>query len=240
MRRLHTQIIEILAQHSNQNQALEISEKVLLSVSLRSEGATIREPAELKPIQDRFKAAVESLAKMTSTSSNENLKKATSQLGYFGQGETSVFARHARELSPRLASMEAIDENVAIQRELDGIVAALVSEAEQGMGRGTDTLFDNINSSRMLLLLVVLASIVAAALAVNHVQRKLVLRLLSVENAMRRLSSVKSSSPFQRPSNVMRSAAWPTRLKFSARAKLSAAAWPSANALNRCNNATAL
>ena len=189
LRRLHTQIIEILAQHSNQNQALEISEKVLLIVSLLSEGATIREPAELKPIQDRFKAAVESLGKMTSTSSNENLKKATSQLGYFGQGETSVFARHARELFTTTRIDGAIDENVAIQRELDGIVAALVSEPEQGMEYGTVALFENISNSRMLLLLVVLASIVAAALAVNHVQRKLVLRLLSVENAMRRLSS---------------------------------------------------
>ncbi len=187
--RAHAQIIEKLAQYSNQGQALEISEKTHLIVSLLSEGATIREPTELKPIQDRFKAAVESLSKMTSALPNDDLKKATNQLGYFGQGPTSVFARHARELFTTTRVDGAIDENVAIQRELDTVVAALVREAEQGMERGTITLFDNINNSRMLLLLVVLASIVAAALAVNHVQRKLVLRLLSVENAMRRLSS---------------------------------------------------
>jgi methyl-accepting chemotaxis protein len=189
LHRVQAQIIEKLAQLGNQSQALEISEKTHFIVSLLGQAATTREPTEIKPIQDRFKIAVESLNKMTSALSNDDLKKATDQLGHFGQGEISVFARRARELFTTTRVDGAIDENVAIQHELDGVVASLVSEAEQGMERGTVTLFDNINNSRMLLLLVVLASIVAAALAVNHVQRKLVLRLLSVENAMRRLSS---------------------------------------------------
>ena len=189
LHRVQAQIIEKLAQHSNQSQALEISEKTHFIVSLLGQAATTREPTELKPIQDRFKIAVESLSKMTSALSNDDLKKVLDQLGHFGQGEISVFARRARELFTTTRVDGAIDENVAIQHELDGVVASLVSEAEQGMERGTVTLFENINNSRMLLLLVVLASIVAAALAVNHVQRKLILRLLSVENAMRRLSS---------------------------------------------------
>lgn len=189
LHRVHAQIIEKLAQHNNQSQVLEISEKAHFIVSLLSQASTTREPTELKPIQDRFKIAVESLSKITSALSNDDLKKVTDQLRHFGQGEISVFARRARELFTTTRVDGAIDENVAIQHELDSVVASLVSEAEQGMERGTVALFDNINNSRMLLLLVVLASIVAAALAVNHVQRKLVLRLLSVENAMRRLSS---------------------------------------------------
>ena len=189
LHRVHAQVIEKLAQHNNQNQALEVSEKAHLIVSLITEGATIREPTELKPILDRFKVAVESLNKATAALPNEELKKITNQLEFFGQGDTSVFARHARELFTITRVDGAIDENVAIQRELDGVVASLVSEAEQGMEYGTVALFENISNSRMLLLLVVLASIVAAALAVNQVQRKLVLRLLSIENAMRRLSS---------------------------------------------------
>ncbi len=189
LHRAHAQVIEKLAQYNNQNQALEISEKAHLIVSLIGEGSIIREPTELKPIQDRFKAAVESLNKAVSALSNEDLKKTANQLGFFGQGDTNVFARRASELFTTTRVDGAIDENVAIQRELDSVVASLVSEAEKGMERGTDTLFENINNSRMLLLLVVLASIVAAALAVNQVQRKLVLRLLSIEHAMRRLSS---------------------------------------------------
>ena len=189
LHRVHAQVIEKLASYNSQNQALEISEKAHLIVSLLSLGAAIREPTELKPIQDRFKAAIESLSKATSALANEDVKKTTNQLAYFGQGDTSVFARRARELFTTTRIDGAIDENVAIQRELDSVVASLVREAEQGMEHGTISLVENINSSRMLLLLVVLASIIAAAVAVNHVQRKLVLRLLSIENAMRRLSS---------------------------------------------------
>jgi methyl-accepting chemotaxis protein len=189
LHRVHAQVTEKLAQHNNQAQGLEVSEKAHLIVSLITDGAIIREPTELKPIQDRFKAAVESLNKATSALSNEDIKKTTNQLAFFGQGNTSIFARHARELFTITRVDGAIDENVAIQRELDSVVASLVAEAEQGMDRGTVALFENIGNSRMLLLLVVLASIVAAALAVNYVQRKLVLRLLSIENAMRRLSS---------------------------------------------------
>lgn len=50
LHRVHIQIVEKLAQHNNQNQALEISEKTHLVVNLLNEAATIREPAELKPI----------------------------------------------------------------------------------------------------------------------------------------------------------------------------------------------
>ena len=157
-------------------------------MSIIGEGSLVRNPA-IKPIQDRFGFAVESLRNATAAFANDDIKKIADQLTYFGQGPTSVFGRRARELFTTTRVDGAIDENVAIQRDLEVLVASLVSEAERGMERGANTLFDNINNSRMLLLLVVLASIGAAALAVNFVQRKLVLRLLSIENAMRRLSS---------------------------------------------------
>ena len=189
LHRVHVLVIEKLSQIDNQRQALEISDKANLIVSLIREGSIAKEGTELKPIQDRFSAAIESLGKATSALGNDDIKKATDQLGHFGQGATSVFARRARELFVTTRVDGIIDENVAIQHELDVAVAALVNEAERGMERGTTKLFENIDNSRMLLLLVVFASIFAAGIAVNYVQRKLVRRLLAIRNAMRQLSS---------------------------------------------------
>jgi methyl-accepting chemotaxis protein len=186
---VHAQFIDQLVRLNNPQQTLEISEKAQFIVSVIGEALIVREPTALKPIQDRFNAAIEMLDKATSVLTDAEVKKSANQLRHFGQGPTSVLARRARELFTTTRVDGTIDENVAIQRELDGVAAKLVSEAEQSMDRGTTVLFENINQSRMLLLLVVLASIVAAAIGVNYVQRKLVRRLLSVENAMRLLSS---------------------------------------------------
>ena len=189
LRRVHVQVIEKLSQIDNQRQALEISDKANLIVSLISEGSVVKDATELIPIRDRFNAAIESLGKTATAIGNDDIKKTMDQLGHFGQGATSVFARRARELFVTTRVDGIIDENVTIQRELDSAAAALVNEAERGMERGTTNLFENIDHSRMLLLLVVMASIIAAGIAVNYVQRKLILRLLAIGNAMRQLSS---------------------------------------------------
>jgi methyl-accepting chemotaxis protein len=189
LHRVHVQIIEKLSKSNNQNQTLEISDKANLIVSLVGEGSIVKEATALKPIQDRFNTAVESLAKAASALGSDDIKKTTDQLAHFGRGGANVFARRARELYVTTRVDGIIDANVAIQRELDGAVAALVNEAERGMERGTTELFENIFQNRMLLLLVVIASIIAAGIAVNYVQRKLVQRLLAIGNAMLQLSS---------------------------------------------------
>ena len=189
LHRVHVQVIEKISQINDRRQALEISDKANLIVSLISEGSIVKEATQLQPIQERFNAAIESLSKATATFGNDDIKKTTDQLRHFGQGATNVFARRARDLFITTRVDGIIDANVAIQRELDAAVAALVSVAENGMERGTTALFENIDHSRMLLLLVVIASIIAAGVAVNYVQRKLVLRLLATGHAMRQLSS---------------------------------------------------
>ena len=59
----------------------------------------------------------------TTTFASEDIKKTADQLAYFGQGPTSVFARRARELFTTTRVDGAIDENVAIQRELEAVDA---------------------------------------------------------------------------------------------------------------------
>jgi methyl-accepting chemotaxis protein len=186
----HAQIIEKLPRLSDASEALEISDRVHLLVSLISEGSIVRDPAAFQPIQDRLKAAIAALDKATAALTNDEIKKAIAELVRFAQGTDSVFARRARELFTGTRVDGTIDENVAIQRELDGAVAALVSEAEASMDRGTASLVHNLDRSRTLLLLVTGASLLAAVwIGVFYVQRRLVRRLISIRSAMGQLSS---------------------------------------------------
>ena len=101
-----------------------------------------------------------------------------------------MFARRARELFVTTRVDATIDENVAILRELDRSVAALVKEAEFSMQAGKEALAESLARSRLLLLIVTIVSLCAAAgIGVFYVQRKLVRRLTAIGGAMRRLSS---------------------------------------------------
>ena len=189
LHRVHAQVIEKLPQLNNALQSLELLEKAHLIVGLLDEAAMAQDTDAVKPLQDRFNTAIESFDKATSALTNEDIKRTTNQLAYFGRGQTSVFEHRASELSAAAQVDRAIAENIAIQRELAGVVASLVGEAESSMESGIAALFENIDHSRMLLLLVVGASIFAAGIGINYVRRKLVGRLLAIGNAMRLLSS---------------------------------------------------
>ncbi|MEA2974653.1 MAG: hypothetical protein QOF19_173 [Alphaproteobacteria bacterium] len=185
----HAQIIDELPRLADATQALELSDRVHLLVSLISEGSIVRDPSAFKPIQDRLRAVIEALDKSTATLGNERIKKAAAELVRFGQGSESVFARHARELFTGTLVDGTIDENVAIERQLENAVATLVREAEADMERGTATLIHDLDVSRTILLLVSGASLVAAAwIGVFYVQRRLVRRLIAISSAMRQLS----------------------------------------------------
>ena len=107
LHRVHAQVIEKLAQYNNQNQALEISEKAHLIVSLIGEGATIREPTELKPIQDRFKVAVESLNKIDVGAHQRGSQKDNEPARHISDKARRAYLRAARaNFSPRPASTE--------------------------------------------------------------------------------------------------------------------------------------
>jgi methyl-accepting chemotaxis protein len=177
-------------QISGLRHALEISAQTHLITSLISEGAAARDPASLVPIQDRFNAASDLLTKASAALTNDDLKQATAELLAFGQGADSAFALRGRELAAGAMGDRTIEENAGLQRELDQAVAALVSEAEAAMNRGAAKLIDDLDRNRTLLLIVAVASLLAAAgIGVFYVQRRLVRRLTSIGDAMRRLSS---------------------------------------------------
>lgn len=169
--------------------ALEIATRTHLIANLISEGSIAREASALVPIQERFKAAAERLDKETATLANSEAKNATDGLVLLGQGADSVFALRARELYLATRADNTIDENVAIQRELDDAVNALVREAEANMQRGVANLSGNLDRKRTLLIFVAVASLLAAAgIGVFYVRRRLVQRLISISDAMRQLS----------------------------------------------------
>jgi methyl-accepting chemotaxis protein len=108
----------------------------------------------------------------------------------YGEGDNSLFALRTRELAALARADQTIEQNVTIQRSLDRAVAVLVGDAEKSMQSGSIKLVEDLGRNRMLLLMVAAASVlVAIAIGVFYVQRRLVRRLTSVGDAMRRLSS---------------------------------------------------
>jgi methyl-accepting chemotaxis protein len=170
--------------------ALEVAAQTHLLTSLVSEGAVAKEAAALAPLQERFKAAAEALAKASQSLADAEVKQAIAALLAFGDGEASVFALRARELSAAERADETIQQNVKIQRSLDRAVAALVGDAEQSMKEGSTRLLNDLARNRTLLLIVAALSVLAAgAIGVFYVQRRLVRRLIRIGDAMRRLSA---------------------------------------------------
>jgi methyl-accepting chemotaxis protein len=189
LRQSHARLIERLAKLPD-SQALEVSAKANLLVSLISEGSSLREPAEFKRIQDLLKAASDGLRVSAAALGNDDVSQIAAQLLSLGTGGGSIFARHARETFVATRADATIDENVVIQRDLDKTVAELVSAAENGVRHSTASLTETIDHSRILLLVVAFLSIVASAgVATFYVQRRLVQRLISISNAIMRLAS---------------------------------------------------
>jgi methyl-accepting chemotaxis protein len=195
----HAQVIEELTRLPDSTQALEVAAGTHLLVSLISEGSAVHDPSAFTDIQYRLKAATSSLKQAVSRFDNENMRGSLSvdkvrdkieQLSRFSQGADSIFARRARELFANTSVDAAIDENVAIQRELDSAVAILVNEAEVRTQADAAKLISNLEISGWLLLLVVAVSLLAAGgIGIFYVHRHLVRRLIAIGLAMRRLAS---------------------------------------------------
>jgi methyl-accepting chemotaxis protein len=170
--------------------ALEVSALSHLMTSLLSEGAAAPEPAALVPIQDRFKAASNTLAKATATLGNDKVKATIGELQHFAEPGDGVFALRAGQFEIVARVSKAIDANVAIQRELDGAVGALVRDADARMKGGAARLGTDLDRNRTLMIIVALASLLTAiGIGFFYVRQRLVRRLTLVGEAMRRLSS---------------------------------------------------
>jgi methyl-accepting chemotaxis protein len=190
LHRNNARLAEQLALLPDSRPALEVSARANLFVSLISEASSLNEPSEFKRIQDLLKAAADGLYHSVAALSDDGVTKTARQLLPLGIGADSIFARHARETFIAVQADATIDENVAIQRDLDDTVANLVRTTQDDVERGTGTLTDTLNHSRVLLLIVAIASIAAAVgVGILYVQRRLVERLISISTAMRQLAA---------------------------------------------------
>jgi methyl-accepting chemotaxis protein len=170
--------------------ALEISAQTHLIMSLINEGSGTNESAALVPIQDRFKAASHTLGKAVAALRNAQLKNAIDDLLRYGQDEANVFVLRGRALAAVALAERTIGENVAIQGAFDRSVGALVGQVEASVIQSATGLLDELDRNRTLLLVVALTSILAAlGIGIFYVRRRLVRRLTSIADAMRRLSA---------------------------------------------------
>jgi methyl-accepting chemotaxis protein len=141
------------------------------------------------PVQDRFKAAASALEKAAAVMSQRDLTGPVTALLDFGRVPDSLFALRARALAASDRVDRTIEDNAAIQRELDEAVSRLVGQAEAAMKQGTGRLIGDLDRNRKLLIGVAGASLLAAvAVGLFYVQRRLILRLGLIGDAMTRLS----------------------------------------------------
>jgi len=169
--------------------ALEVAAQTHLLTSLISEGAVVNEPARLVPIQDRFKASVDLVRKISSTLRDAKIKTTINDLIALGSGADGVFALRGQELQADQVAVRAVAENAAIQRDLDKAVGSLVTSAETKMKQGESHLLENLTTYRRALLAVVFFSILAAGgIGIFYVQRSLVKPLTAIDESMSRLA----------------------------------------------------
>lgn len=170
--------------------ALETAAQTHLLASLISEGAVVKEPARLVPIQDRFRTATEMLKKASSSINDPEVAKTISELVAAGAGADGMFALRGKELLSDQVAIQTATDNAAIQRDLDKAVAELVAAAEGSMKQSESNLIESLTRHRSLLLAVAFAAIlIAGGIGVFYVQRKLVKPLTAIDASMRRLSS---------------------------------------------------
>jgi methyl-accepting chemotaxis protein len=170
--------------------ALELAAQTHLVTSLISEAAVAKDQETLMPMQGRFNVAADLLVQASKTVTDTNIKALVDGLLAFGRGDDSMFDIRRQELEAAGRADQAIDENVTVQRSLDRAVALLVGDAEKSMQNGSVKLVEGLSHNRLLLMIVAAVSVLAAiAIGVFYVQRRLVRRLTSIGDAMRRLSS---------------------------------------------------
>ncbi len=187
-----SQVIKELVsnQISGLRNALEIAVQTHLVASLMSEVAVARESASLVPLQDRFRASAALLNKSVAVLKDDTVRKSVEQLLAFGAGNNSVFETRKQELLATAAADKTVEANLRIQRDLEAAVGLLVSNSESSMILGTTNLLEDLAQNRTLLIVVALASLLAAALiAYFYVQRSLIRRLTTLGTTMERLSS---------------------------------------------------
>jgi methyl-accepting chemotaxis protein len=170
--------------------ALELKIQTHLIASLLSEGSVAKSQAELKPIMDRFEISANTLMLAAQALSDAGIQKDIYALLALGNENDSLFALRQQELKANAGAERVIAENVTIQKQLDQAVSGLVKETETGMKGGTAALLSELGQSRMLLIVVAIASLLAAfAIAFFYVQRSVMRRLSTTCDTMRRLAS---------------------------------------------------
>jgi methyl-accepting chemotaxis protein len=174
----------------NFRNALELKIQTHLIASLISEGAVAKDKKQLTPIVERFSYSANMLMLAAQNVESAAIRKDIDALIEIGQASDGVFALRDQELNANSGAERVIAENVKIQKQLDQAVSGLVKETENGMKGGTAELLSELGRSRMLLIVVAIASLLGAfAIAFFYVQRSLMRRLSTTCDTMRRLAS---------------------------------------------------
>ena len=161
-----------------------------LLANVMSEGALTKDPTQIAPIGDRFKASADLLVKSSATIKDQKIKNAINQLIALGTGPDSILALRDRELKAGQVAERKVMGNAALQSALSQAVATVVDESQARMNRSVTGLMDQLHRNRTALLIdAVVSMLIAAAIAFFYVRRSVVRRLAAISELMHHLST---------------------------------------------------
>jgi len=169
------------------------------ALGLMTEARGVNQIAQIGPLVERYTAVAqrarrhaEAIAKLEAIDAKqrEALAKEVSTFFAFGEGTKSPFALRRAELEASATEQETLDQARRIAGKMSEEAATLVARARDGSAVAVLQVEESIDTSRLILMVVAVASIIIAFLvAWLYVGRSLVGRLVRLGDAMRAIAS---------------------------------------------------
>jgi methyl-accepting chemotaxis protein len=171
---------------------LELAAAGNLVAGLLNEAANTPDAARLPVLEERFEQALKRMGdqmSMLDDAQNAEIKRFGERLLSFGRGEASLFATRETELAALAEGAGVLDTARRLSGELATAVEGMVAEVKADTERSSREAISALESGRVWLVAIAVASIVGAGLIVwLYVGRVIVARLQRLSAAMRRVA----------------------------------------------------
>ena len=168
---------------------LQLAASGNLAAGLLNEAILVTDPAQVRQLRNRFGEITIAMGairlKLATTPENQVLLGLTTPMLQYGLGTDNLFDRRLRELELIDASRAVVAENRALSEALIGAVDKLVGAAHQDAERVAAAVQRDAAFARLLeAAAAVLAVVLAVLIGWRYVGRKIIDRLLALQQAM--------------------------------------------------------
>jgi methyl-accepting chemotaxis protein len=171
----------------------DIMSEANLASALLHRADTAADMAAVQSLEEQFGKAsdklLEQLDGLDNLDPSIKLRDAANALIAFGKGKDNLFEQRSEELKATSTSRDQLNEAHAIISDLSSQVSELVEKAGSDMGAAENKSEAAIHTGTAVVIAVAAAGVLAALLVVwLYVSRNLLRRLLSLQQAMRRIA----------------------------------------------------